>query len=208
MNQHYSAEKLTLLHILPVVEALGEYILLTSTKGWDHTGGWDYFLLLANTDLSLYKMIWGWESHRGVVANVMDCGIVVNEFELQSRLNVRFWANTLWKSINPLIILYYWLNVTTTILRQGLLWHKIIHEGWYTIKHRSRNIYTKGFTVFQICCIFHSGLRRNPLSESILMIFWNRPSTLQILTQYDLPTLLLAQSVGDAENTDCISAEW
>ena len=40
----------------------------------------------------------------GVMVKAMDCGIVVNEFELQSRYYVHFRANTLGKGMNPLII--------------------------------------------------------------------------------------------------------
>ena len=41
---------------------------------------------------------------RGVMVKVMDCGIVVSEFILQSRYYVHFRANTLGKGINPLIL--------------------------------------------------------------------------------------------------------
>ena len=34
----------------------------------------------------------------------MDCGIVVSEFELQSRYYVYFRTNTLGKAMNPLIL--------------------------------------------------------------------------------------------------------
>ena len=34
----------------------------------------------------------------------MDCGIVVSEFELQSRYYVHFRANTLWKGMKPHIL--------------------------------------------------------------------------------------------------------
>ena len=40
---------------------------------------------------------------RGVIVKAMDCGIVVSEFELQSRYYVLFRANTLGKRMNPLI---------------------------------------------------------------------------------------------------------
>ena len=40
---------------------------------------------------------------RGVMVKAMDCGIVVREFELQSRYYVHFRANTLAKGMNPLI---------------------------------------------------------------------------------------------------------
>ena len=35
---------------------------------------------------------------------VLDCGIVVSEFELQSRYYVHFQTNTLGKGMNPLIL--------------------------------------------------------------------------------------------------------
>ena len=41
---------------------------------------------------------------RGVIVKVMDCGIVVSEFILQSLYYVHFWANTLGKGMNPLIL--------------------------------------------------------------------------------------------------------
>ena len=44
----------------------------------------------------------GWP--RGVMVKVMDGGIVVNEFELQSCYYVHFRANTLGKGMNPLIL--------------------------------------------------------------------------------------------------------
>ena len=37
----------------------------------------------------------------GIVANVLDCYIVVSEFELQSRYYVHFRTNTLQKGMNP-----------------------------------------------------------------------------------------------------------
>ena len=39
---------------------------------------------------------------RGVMVKVMDCGIVVSEFVLQSRYYVHFRANILGKGMNPL----------------------------------------------------------------------------------------------------------
>ena len=41
---------------------------------------------------------------RGVMVKSMDCGIVVSEFELQSRYYVHFRAKTLGKGMNPLIL--------------------------------------------------------------------------------------------------------
>ena len=41
---------------------------------------------------------------RGVMVKAMNCGIVVREFVLQTRYYVHFRANTLGKSMNPLIL--------------------------------------------------------------------------------------------------------
>ncbi len=41
---------------------------------------------------------------RGVMVNVMDCGIVVSEFVLQSCYYVHFRTNTLGKGMNSLIL--------------------------------------------------------------------------------------------------------
>ena len=40
----------------------------------------------------------------GVMVKAMDCGIVVNEFILQSHYYVHPLANALWKGMNPLIV--------------------------------------------------------------------------------------------------------
>ena len=40
---------------------------------------------------------------RSVVSNVLDCDIVVSEFELQWHPYVHFWTNTLVKGMTPLI---------------------------------------------------------------------------------------------------------
>ena len=53
---------------------------------------------------------------RGVMVKVMDCGIVISEFVLQSRFYVHFRANTLGKGMKPLIPPSYGLNSTTTVL--------------------------------------------------------------------------------------------
>ena len=46
----------------------------------------------------------------------MDCGIVVSEFEPQSRYYDPFRTNTLGKGMNPLILLSYGLNSITAVL--------------------------------------------------------------------------------------------
>ena len=51
------------------------------------------------------NILLGVASLRGVLLKAMDCGIIVSEFELQSRYYVHFWTNTLGKGVYPLIIL-------------------------------------------------------------------------------------------------------
>ena len=79
-------------------------------------------------------------SPRGVMVKAVECGIVVSEFELQSRYYVHFQTNTLGKSLkkkkkkkkkNPPS---YGLNNTTTVLLEGWIWHWITKEGWYAVK--------------------------------------------------------------------------
>ena len=48
------------------------------------------------------------KSPRGVMANELDCDIVVSEFELRSRYDVYFWINHIYQP-----------------LRSGRIWHKV-----------------------------------------------------------------------------------
>ena len=41
---------------------------------------------------------------RGVMVKALDCVIIVREFVLQLRYYIHFWANTLGKGMNPLIL--------------------------------------------------------------------------------------------------------
>ena len=45
-------------------------------------------------------LIWTGMSLRGVLANLLDCDILVNELELQSHNDVYYRTNTLEKSVN------------------------------------------------------------------------------------------------------------
>ena len=58
----------------------------------------------------------------------LDCGIVENKFELQSRYYAHFWTNTHVPPHPPNIV----LNITTIVLLEG--W--ITQEGWYAIKNK------------------------------------------------------------------------
>ncbi len=58
-----------------------------------------------------------------IMVKVMDCGIVVSEFVLQSRYYVHFQANTLRKGMNSPYPPNYGLNSTITVILEGWLWH-------------------------------------------------------------------------------------
>ena len=71
-------------------------------------GSLDFFFSPGNCTIFLNRFE---ESPPRVVANVLDCDIVVSEFELQSCYYVHFW-----ESYEPLIPTNYGLNITTTVL--------------------------------------------------------------------------------------------
>ena len=81
---------------------------------------------------------------RGVMVKAMDCGIVVNEFVLQSFYYVLFRANTLRKRMNPpLASPSYGLKSTTTILLGEWVWHWITYKCWYAIEQRNQTLLLK-----------------------------------------------------------------
>ena len=69
-----------------------------------------------------------WGSPCFIVANVLDCDIKVNEFELQSHYYVPFWTNTPGKGMNLLIPPTYELDSTKIVLLQGWLWNLIAYR--------------------------------------------------------------------------------
>ena len=61
--------------------------------------------------------IYGWESPCHVVANVLDCSVIVREFKLQLHYYVHFWTNTLGKGKKSIIPHpNYGLNSTSTMV--------------------------------------------------------------------------------------------
>ena len=56
------------------------------------------------------------ESLHCVTAKVLDCGLEVSEFELQSCCYVHFQTNTFGKAMNPLV---YGLNNINAVFLQG-----------------------------------------------------------------------------------------
>ena len=55
-------------------------------------------------DLCLFSIWFFRGCPHGVMVKAMDCRIVVSKFVLQSCYYVHFWANTLGKGMNPLIL--------------------------------------------------------------------------------------------------------
>ena len=64
-----------------------------------------YKYILTSPEYHVHHIWMAGGGPRGVMIKTMDCGIVVSEFELQSLYYVHFRANTLGKSMNPLILL-------------------------------------------------------------------------------------------------------
>ena len=60
---------------------------------------------------------------KSLVATVLNCSLVVNEFEFQSRYRIPFRIITQGKSMNPLIYPISVFNSITAFLLQGLIWH-------------------------------------------------------------------------------------
>ena len=58
-------------------------------------------------------------SPHGVVANMLDCNIIVSEFKLQLHYYVYFQTNTLGEGMKLLILPSYSLKSTTTVLLWG-----------------------------------------------------------------------------------------
>ena len=52
--------------------------------------------------------------------NVLNCDIVVSEFEIYLSYYVNFWINTLRNGVNSIVIASCGLNSTTTVLPE---WH-------------------------------------------------------------------------------------
>ena len=70
----------------------------------------------------------------GAVANVLNCDIVVYEYELQSHYCIYFHLYNCEKHEPLYPPDRYVLNSITTVLLQEWLWYKKTREGWYDIR--------------------------------------------------------------------------
>ena len=73
--------------------------------------------------MEIYIQLDGGGCYRGVMVKAMDLGILVRQFELQSRYYVHFRANTLGKVIEPPYPPSYRLNSPNTVRLGEWLWH-------------------------------------------------------------------------------------
>ena len=134
---------LEMLPVLCISKSFQHFHCYFKTKDWIHikknrnTGNfcthlitsWGFYITLisgttfctAKQHIVFTNRYGGW-SPRVIVANVVDCDIVVSVFELQSCYYVHFWCNTLGKGRNSLTLPSYGLNSTTTMSLQEWLW--------------------------------------------------------------------------------------
>ena len=72
--------------------------------------------------VKLYILNFYYTNIIGVVANMLNCDIVVYKFELHTRYYVHFRAIALGKYLNTLFPPWHWLNSTTMVVLRGRLW--------------------------------------------------------------------------------------
>ena len=74
-------------------------------------------------------------SPHGIVADVLDCDMVVHEFEIQLCCYIHFWTNTLGKDMNPL---------------SSWLWFKLYHcqDGFDMPLNWNQNLINKDLLKF------------------------------------------------------------
>ena len=110
---------------------------------------WRYKLILyigiyINCIMNILNVIW-YRTHtssfrwclRGVMLKAQHNGIVVSEFELQSRYYVHFLTNTIGESYEPSYLPSYELNSPTTVLLEGWIWHWV--TSWKFKCHYTKN---------------------------------------------------------------------
>ena len=85
------------------------------------------------------------------MTHMLDCDIVVSEFELQSCCKVHFQANSLWKCVNFLTYPDHGLISTTCVLLQGWIWHLITYAGWHAIKQKTNQTWLATIPTNSFC---------------------------------------------------------
>ena len=94
-----------------------------SDEWWDGKSDSGDFVLSAHLGYDMYIHIYVcaclFDFSHGVMVKALEYGIVVSEFELQSRYYVHFRTNTLAKGMNPAYPPDSVLNSTTTVFLEG-----------------------------------------------------------------------------------------
>ena len=80
---------------------------------------WKWFI--TKSEMYIHTIKWSWENPSGVVANMLDSDITVNEFEIRSQYCAHFKTKTRVKLWVP----YFHRNKlnSSTIVLQWCLWH-------------------------------------------------------------------------------------
>ena len=149
---------------------------------------------------------------RGVVDNLLDCDIVVSEFEPQLQYSVHFQTNRFRKGMSHLSPTNG-LNSTITVLLQRWLWHYITHERRYAIKQRDKThinvtIYLSANKFTSVWFIFLS--IGDPVGWSwriyrLLLCRGVRPPHTHTHTTNDFPGIKLSESVWYAVKINYLS---
>ena len=77
-------------------------------------------------------------SPNGIVDKVLDCNIIVCEFEFQLTYSIHFWFYVWWEMYKHPFPTSNGLNGINSVLLDGRLWYKITNDGWYVIKQRNQ----------------------------------------------------------------------
>ena len=92
---------------------------------------------------NIKKILTQYYNIRVVMVKVLDCIIVVREFELPCCYYVPFRTKTLRKGMKPLI---YGVKRSTIVFQKGGIWHLITREDWHGIKYQTYKCITMSQT--------------------------------------------------------------
>ena len=117
----------------------------------------------------------------GIMANVLDCNIIVKEFKLQSCYYIYFQTQEKYK-ITDYPSPSYRLNSVTAVLLQGWLWHWITHQVWCTIKTKKPTIILaiSAATIMPTCMAPCLHLKNNAILKRKTCCMSNYQSSLTI----------------------------
>ena len=116
-------------------------------------------------------------SPNGIVANMLDCDVIVNEFKLQSHYCVLFWTNALLKDTYSFIKTNTTNHWTKTIENIKFLINSIQRPHNIKNKITPKNLLNK--TILINKTIHITRINQNPLRDPMMMKVW----ILNLITQ-------------------------